>query len=188
MSQQLDVAWLVEHFGMDVLPVESTYFVRTYTSATAAADGSAAGSAIIGLFAREPRSRSLFHTVDCDEMWHFYGGDPFRLVLLHPDGTSDAVVLGPDLAAGHRVQHLIPAGVWQAGELVDGGEWALFGCTVTPEFTTDAFRGGHAEELLATHPDRHADIERLCVPADHPRQLPADEPARALGSIPRGVS
>ena len=173
---------------MDVLPVESTYFVRTYTSATMAADGSAAGSAIIGLFAREPRSRSLFHTVDCDEMWHFYGGDPFRLVLLHPDGTSEAVVLGPDLAAGHRVQHLVPAGVWQAGELLDGGEWALFGCTVTPEFTTDAFRGGHAAELLATHPDRRADIERLCVPADQPRGLPADGSSRALGAIPRGVS
>lgn len=185
MSQQLDVAWLIEHFGMDVLPVESTFFVRTYTSAATAADGSAAGSAIIGLFAREPRSRSLFHTVDCDEMWHFYGGDPFRLVLLHPDGTSDAVVLGPDLAAGHRVQHLVPAGVWQAGELVDGGEWALFGCTVTPEFTTDAFRGGYAEDLLATHPDRHADIDRLSVPSGHPRQLPAAAPA---GDIPHGVS
>jgi predicted cupin superfamily sugar epimerase len=188
VEQRVDVAWLVEHFGMEVLPVESTYLVRTYTSRTKAADGSAAGSAIIGLFARDPRSQSLFHAVECDEMWHFYGGDPFRLVLLYPDGTSDAVVLGPDLAAGHRVQHLVPAGVWQAGELVDGGEWALFGCTVTPEFTPDAFRGGHAAELLATHPDRRGDIARLSVPADQPHELPADSPARAVAEIPPGVS
>lgn len=154
----MDVAWLVEHFGMDMLPVESTYFVRTYTSATTAADGSAAGSAIIGLFAREPRSRSLFHTVECDELWHFYGGDPFRLVLLYSDGTSEGIVLGPDLAAGHRVQQLVPAGVWQAGE------------------------------LLATHPSRRVDIERLSVPADQPRGLPPEEPSGALGGIPRGVS
>jgi predicted cupin superfamily sugar epimerase len=172
VEQRVDVAWLVEHFGMELLPVESTYFVRTYTSRATAADGSAAGSAIIGLFAREPRSRSLFHTVDCDEMWHFYGGDPFRLVLLHPDGTSDEVVLGPDLAAGHRVQHLVPSGSWQAGELVDGGEWALFGCTVTPEFRPDAFHGAHADELLATHPDRRVDIEQLSVPTGLPRSLP----------------
>jgi predicted cupin superfamily sugar epimerase len=170
--QRVDVAWLVDHFGMELLPIESTYFVRTYTSTARAANGSAAGSAIIGLFSREPRSRSLFHTVDCDEMWHFYGGDPFRLVLLKGDGSSEEVVMGPDLAAGQRAQHLVPAGVWQAGELMEGGEWALFGCTVTPEFTADAFRGGRAEELLATHPDRRVDIERLSVPDDLPRSLP----------------
>ena len=172
--------WLVAHFGMELLPVESTYFVRTYTSTARAADGSAAGSAIIGLFAHEPRSRSLFHTVDCDEMWHAYAGDPFRLVLLHPDGTSEVVVMGPDLAAGQRVQHLVPAGVWQAGELVDGGAWALFGCTVTPEFTDAAFRGGHAAELLATHPDRRDDIVRLAVPDHLPGSLPpaAGSPAQ----------
>ena len=105
-------------------------------------------------------------------MWHFYGGDPFRLVLLYPDGTSDDVMLGPDLAAGHCVQHLVPAGVWQAGELADRGEWALFGCTVTPEFTNAAFHGAHADELLASQPDRRADIERLSAPADQPRSLP----------------
>jgi uncharacterized protein len=171
VEQRVDVAWLVDHFGMQVLPVESTYVVRTYTSSARAADGSAAGSAIIGLFAREPRSRSLFHCVDCDEMWHFYAGDPFRLVVLHADGSSEEIVLGPDLAAGQRVQHLVPARAWQAAELVDGGEWALFGCTVTPEFTADAFRGGHAEELLATHPDRRVDIGRLSVPVGLPRTL-----------------
>ena len=50
VRQRVDVAWLVEHFGMALLPVESTYFVRTYTSTVRAAAGSAAGSAIIGLF------------------------------------------------------------------------------------------------------------------------------------------
>ena len=182
------MAWLVEHFGMTLLPVESTYFVRTYTSPARAESGSAAGSAIIGLFASEPRSRSLFHTVDCDEIWHYYGGDPFRLVLLFPNGTSTTVIMGPDLAVGHRVQQLVPAGVWQAGELVEGGDWALFGCTVTPEFTNDAFHGGRADELLATHPDRRVDIARLAVAADQPRHLPADDAAHTGDDIPRGVS
>jgi predicted cupin superfamily sugar epimerase len=182
VEQRVDVAWLVDHFGLELLPVESTYFVRTYTSPTRSADGSAAGSAIIGLFAREPRSRSLFHTVSCDEMWHFYAGDPFRLVLLHPDGSHETVVMGPDLAGGQRVQHLVPAGVWQAAELVEGGEWALFGCTGTPEFTSDAFRGGHADELLATHPARHDDIARLSVAQGTPRSLPDAAVRRAQDS------
>lgn len=168
----MDVAWLVSRFGLELLPVESTYFARTYTSTVRTADGSAAGSAIIGLLAREPLSRSLFHTVACDEMWHFYAGDPFRLVLLHPDGSHESVVMGPDLVGGQQVQHLVHAGVWQAAELVEGGEWALFGCTVTPEFTDADFRGGHADELLDTHPDCHDDIARLSVPTGRPRLLP----------------
>jgi predicted cupin superfamily sugar epimerase len=172
VEQRVDVAWLVSRFGLELLPVESTYFVRTYTSTARTADGSAAGSAIIGLFAREPLSRSLFHTVACDEMWHFYAGDPFRLVLLHPDGSHETVVMGRDLVGGQQVQHLVPAGVWQAAELVEGGDWALFGCTVTPEFTVDAFHGGHADELLATHPGCRDDIARLSVPAGQPRSLP----------------
>jgi predicted cupin superfamily sugar epimerase len=157
VEHRVDVDWLVDRFGLELLPVESTYFVRTYTSSTRAADGSAAGSAIVGLFAREPRSRSLFHTVSCDEMWHFYAG-------------------------GQQVQHLVPAGVWQAGELVEGGEWALFGCTVTPEFTTDAFRGGHADDLLATHPSCVDDIVRLSVPAGVPLSLPGATGRRAQDS------
>jgi predicted cupin superfamily sugar epimerase len=58
---------------------------------------------------------------------------------------------------------VIPAGVWQAGELVAGGDWALYGCTMAPGFTPSCFEGGTVELLLATHPRRAADIERLGV-------------------------
>lgn len=172
MDDDATVPWLVEHLGLERLPVESTWFRRTYTSATALPDGRAASSAIIGLLAAEPVSRSLLHTVDCDEMWHAYAGDPFRLLLLHPDGSSEEVVLGSDLARGHRVQQLVPAGTWQAAELLDGGRWALFGCTVTPEFTPESFRGAHAADLLDRYPDRRDQILRLSVPDGTPRDLP----------------
>jgi predicted cupin superfamily sugar epimerase len=68
----------------------------------------------------DPPSRSLFHRLAYDEIWHFYAGDPLRLVLLHPDGSDEEVVLG-DAVEGHAVQHVIPAGTWQAGETVPGG-------------------------------------------------------------------
>ena len=80
-------------------------------------------------------------------------------MLLHPDGSDDEVILG----AGGVVQHAIPAGVWQAGELVPGGAWALYGCTMAPGFTPECFEGGSVERLLETHPARAADIERLGV-------------------------
>jgi predicted cupin superfamily sugar epimerase len=166
---------LIEHYGMTQLPVEGTYFVSTYRSvadtATVAGSGPV-GTAMIGLYAAEPPSRSLFHRLAFDEVWHFYGGDPIRLVLLHPDGTSSEVTLGSDVLDGQSVQHMIPAGTWQAGELAAGGAWALFGCTMAPGFTGDCFEGGTVGALIASHPDRADDIHRLAVPDDHDTTMP----------------
>ena len=164
---------LVEHLGMTPLPVEATLFVSTYRSAVDMPDGGPVGTAMIGLYSNDPPSRSLFHRLDFDEVWHFYRGDPMRLVLLHPDGTSDEVIMGSDLLAGQRVQYVIPAGAWQAGELVAGGEWALFGCTMAPGFTSACFEGGRISDLLAEYPDREADIRRLGVPDDHDSTMPS---------------
>jgi uncharacterized protein len=140
---------------MAPLPVEGTLFAETFRGR--------AWSAGVGLFCDEPPSRSRFHRLAFDEVWHFYGGDPLRLVLLHPDGSDDEVMMCGDLGAGQRLQHVVPARTWQAGELVSGGTWALYGCTMAPGFTAECFEGGAVAELLATHPRRSADIERLGV-------------------------
>lgn len=163
---------LVDHLGMTPLPVEATFFVSTYRSAADMPNGGPVGTAMIGLYSNEPPSRSLFHRLDFDEVWHFYRGDPMRLVLLHAEGTSKEVIMGPDLLAGQLVQYVIPAGVWQAGELVDGGEWALFGCTMAPGFTSTCFVGGRISDLLPKYPGREADIRRLGIPDDHDTTMP----------------
>ena len=163
---------LIDHHGLTPLPVEGTYFVSTYRSVADTATGGPVGTAMIGLYSHEPLSRSLFHRLAFDEVWHFYGGDPIRLVQLDPDGSASDVVLGADVVAGQKVQHVIPAGSWQAGELVPGGEWALFGCTMAPGFTGDCFEGGTAEQLLRTHPQRRNDILRLAVANDHITTMP----------------
>ena len=165
-------ASLVEHFGMTPLPVEGTYFTSTYRSAREAAAGVPAGSAIIGLYCDDPPSRSLFHRLEHDEVWHFYGGDPIRLVLLLPDGGSEDVILGGDVLSGQRIQHTIPAGVWQAGELAPGGEWALFGCTMAPGFTAACFEGGTVRALLDRYPGSADDIRRLGIPDGHATAMP----------------
>lgn len=166
------VRHLIEVYGLTPLPVEGTYFVSTYRSAAETATGGPVGTAMIGLYCHEPPSRSLFHRLAFDEVWHFYGGDPIRLVQLDPDGSARDVVLGTDVVAGQRVQHVIPAGSWQAGELAPGGEWALFGCTMAPGFTGDCFEGGTVTQLLSTHPDRRDDILRLAVADNHVTTMP----------------
>jgi uncharacterized protein len=167
-------ATLIERFGMERLPVEGTLFVSTHRSDAATPGGEPAGTAILGLYLDDPPSRSLFHRLAHDEVWHFYAGDPIRLVLLHPDGGSEDVVLGGDVVAGGRVQHVIRAGTWQAGELLPGGAWALFGCTMAPGFTAAAFEGGRASELLARYPERAEDIRRLGIAAGADTQFPLD--------------
>ncbi len=157
---------------MTSLPVEGTFFVSTYRSATELPGGGPVGTAMIGLYCTDPWSGSLFHRLTFDETWHFYGGDPLRLILLHPDGTDEDVILGGDVFAGQHVQYVIPAGTWQAGELVEGGDWALFGCTMAPGFTGTCFEGGRAADLLASHPSRAGDITRLAVADDHTTAMP----------------
>ena len=163
---------LIDHFGMTPLPVESTFVVSTYRSVTENRDGSPVGTAMIGMYVDEPRSVSLFHRLTFDEVWHFYGGDPMRLVLLHPDGSDEEIVLGSDVLAGQRVQFVIPAGVWQAGELIGGGRWALFGCTMAPGFTGTCFEGGTISGLLVSHPARADDVRRLGIPDGHETSMP----------------
>jgi len=158
-----EVKALIEHYNLQPLPVEGTLFVSTYRSQQEYEGGKPVGTAMIGMYCDEPRSLSLFHKLKYDEVWHFYGGDPLRLVLLFPDSSSKDVTLGSDPTQGQLVQFVIPAGVWQAGHMISGGKYSLFGCTVAPGFTGDIFEGGTREELLALYPDRAEDIHKLSV-------------------------
>ncbi|HSR31352.1 MAG TPA: cupin domain-containing protein [Anaerolineae bacterium] len=156
-----EVEALVERYQLEPLPVEKTLFLSTYRSDQEFGDGKPCGTAMIGLYCDEPRSVSLFHRLPSDEIWHFYEGDPLRLVLLYPDGSSQDVIMGSDPLMGHRVQFVVPAGVWQAGHMVAGGRYSLFGCTMAPGFTSDMFEGGVCDQLVAVYPDRVDDINML---------------------------
>jgi predicted cupin superfamily sugar epimerase len=152
---------LIEHYKFQPLPAEGTLFVSTYRSSGEFENSKPHGTAMIGMYCDEPRSLSLFHRLTADEVWHFYGGDPLRLVLLNPDGSSRDVILSSE-----NVQVVIPAGVWQAGHMVAGGVYSLFGCTVAPGFTGDMFEGGTQKQLLSLYPDRAEDIQRLGISTD----------------------
>jgi predicted cupin superfamily sugar epimerase len=160
-----EVQALIKHFKLEPLPVEETLFAATYRSDQEFGDGKPLCNAIVALYCDEPRSVSLFHKLPVDEIWHFYAGDPLRLVLLYPDGSSQDVIMGNDPLKGHAVQFVVPAGVWQAGYMVAGGRYSLFGCTVAPAFTGDMFEGGIRDQLIDFYPDRVDDINMLgCNP------------------------
>lgn len=161
-----EVKALIEHYDLEPLPVEQTLFKSTYRSNHELDNGKPHGTAIIALYCDEPRSVSLFHRLPVDEVWHFYGGDPLRLILLYPDGSSKDVIMGNDQQQGQHVQFVVPADVWQAGHMVAGGVYSLFGCTMAPGFTDDMFEGGTHEQLANEYPDRINDIDLLACGVD----------------------
>lgn len=140
-------------------PVEGGWYRRTYTSPVSVAllrGVRPYGTAIYYLL--EVGTFSEMHVLASDEIFHFYLGDPVEILLLLLDGSSAVFTLGPDLAAGQRVQLAVPAGVWQGTRLVEGGKVALLGCTVTPGFDFADYRSGNYAELSARWP---AEAERI---------------------------
>lgn len=154
---------IIKYYNLQPLPVEGTLFTSTYRSTVNLPNGDPMGTGMIGLYADEPKSLSYFHKLPSDEIWHFYGGDPLKLILLLPDGSSKDVILGSKVLENQHVQYVIPAGVWQAGYMLSGGRYSLFGCTMAPGFTSKGFEAGVAAELLKHYPAREEEIRRLCV-------------------------
>lgn len=158
-----DTMAMLRHHRFDRLPVEGTLYRSTWRSAVELPSGAPVGTAMIGLYTQSPTSVSMFHRLTHDEVWHVYGGDPFTLHLLHEDGRTEDVLMGSDVSRGQQVQHVVPAGTWQAGSLVPGGRYALFGCTMAPGFTGACFEAGRTDQLLARYPGAADVITRLGV-------------------------
>ncbi len=151
-------------------PAEGGYFRETYRSPNSLPSSAlpnypgerAASTAIYYLLT--PATSSRLHRLRGDEIFHFYYGDPTKMLQLSPDGGVREIVLGSDLAAGQRVQVLVPAGHWQGCRLVDGGSVALLGCTVAPGFEYEDFEAGSRLELTRHYPSVAEEILRLTLP------------------------
>ncbi len=158
-----DTMAMLRRYRFDRLPVEGTLYRSTWRSHAVLPSGAPVGTAMIGLYTDSPTSVSMFHRLTHDEVWHAYGGDPFVLHLLHADGRVEDVVLGQDVVRDSHAQYVVPAGTWQAGSLIAGGRYALFGCTMAPGFTGASFEAGRSAELLARYPAAAAAIARFGV-------------------------
>jgi predicted cupin superfamily sugar epimerase len=104
-------------------------------------------------FVVTPDARVRLHRIRSDQIYHHYAGDPLE-VLLFPDGAEPhRAVVGPDLAAGHRPQLLIPGGAFHTARVLPGGTCALLGTTSWPAVAEGEFEEGDAAVLAARHPD-----------------------------------
>ncbi len=164
----MDAVDVMRMLGLEPHAGEGGYFRETYRSggripASALPDAyrgdRAYGTAIYYLVT--PESFSTVHRVRGDEIFHFYLGDPVEMLRLYPDGSGEEFILGSDIAAGQFVQCLVPGGVWQGMRLVEGGEFALLGTTMSPGFEFEDFELGDRMFLTTKYPEFRGRIERF---------------------------
>lgn len=137
-----DIEAVKEALGLVPLPHEGGFFVETFRSAESAAI----------YYLLDAASASAMHRLRCDEVFHFYAGDPVEMLLLAPDLCSRIEILGPAIGRGERPQIVVPRGTWQGARLVDGGRFALIGTTTSPAFAWSDFELGDIEALKGIYP------------------------------------
>jgi predicted cupin superfamily sugar epimerase/uncharacterized protein (DUF952 family) len=165
MPISAEVIQLMISHRFNRLPVEGTLYRQTWQSIQHTEQGTPIGTAMVGLFCVQPESASRFHKLTYDEVWHFYKGSALELYLLHQDGTEQKVTLGHATERGEHSQFLVPAGVWQAGRVVQEGEYALYGCTMAPGFHVECFEAATVKELSTMFPNSRQIIKQLAIPA-----------------------
>jgi len=110
-----------------------------------------------------PETFSRMHRVPGEEIFHFYLGDPVEMVQLHADGEGEIIIMGQNIAAGMRLQHIVPGGCWQGARLKSGGRFALMGTTMSPGFEYEDYATPHGAELEERYP-RLAEMIRALNP------------------------
>lgn len=155
----LTVEALRRILGLVPHPVEGGYFTETYrsvdqlpASALPSRYGAARATSTAIYYLLTPDTFSALHRLASDELFHFYLGDPVEMLHLRPDGSHQVILIGPDLAAGHRPQVVVPRHTWQGARLRPGGRYALLGTTVAPGFDYADYETASGPQLLQSHP------------------------------------
>jgi len=159
---------IIEMLNLKPLPREGGYFTQTYCSENTLPIGVLSHSYLSDkhlstaiYYLLTPETQSMLHRLPTDEIYHFYLGDPVRMLQLYPDGRVRTMILGQDLAAGQHPQLTVPREVWQGSFLNEGGKFALMGTTMAPGFDNTDYEGGDRKLLIEKYPGYAELITRL---------------------------
>lgn len=119
-------------------------------------DGRPAGSALI--FMVTPNAPVRLHRIRNDQLYHRYLGDPIEVIMLHENGSSERVIVGPDLAAGQRVQLFIPGNTFHTARVVGQRRWFLGASTEWPGVERVDVEIGDVDALASKYPDVADDL------------------------------
>lgn len=165
---RLNADYFIQHYNMQRHP-EGGYYTETYRSAE-----KIVGTALPERFGGDRSvctqiyfllvgdEFSSFHRIKSDETWHFYHGAPLELILIHPDGSKEAIILGNSPENGQRFQFTVPQGVWFASRCMESDNFSFAGCTVAPGFDFNDFELANADELSRMFPIHEESIRKYC--------------------------
>ncbi|WP_323993516.1 cupin domain-containing protein [Nguyenibacter sp. L1] len=155
---------LVARHHMQPIPQEGGWFAQVLRTpetlpggALPARYGGRAHPLSTAIFVLETRRDfSALHRLATDEVWHFYGGDPIRMLLLYPDGRGRTVTLD-----GGNPLFVVPQGVWQGSMPAGPRGWSFGGTTMAPGFMPEDFVLGDRAALARAYPGFADAIARL---------------------------
>lgn len=151
---------VIQHLQLEA-HIEGGFYRRTFCSThrTTGDGGRACMSSIFYLLTDDRRIGHL-HCNRSDIVHYYQGIGVLRYTLIHPDGHIEQVVLGPDLAQGHRWQMTVGGGIWKASELLTG-EWGLISEAVCPGFEFADMRLADLTVLQTLLPERWQHYQHL---------------------------
>lgn len=165
MTANYSAEEIIRVLDLKPLTIEGGFFRETYRSQEKIAlpiyqSSRSLATAIYYLLAPETFSR--MHRVPGEEIFHFYLGDPVEMLQLNPNGSAEIVIMGQDIAAGMKMQHVIPGGWWQGARLRPSGRFALMGTTMSPGFEYEDYETPDRAELVRAYPSQMDVITALC--------------------------
>jgi len=155
------VQQLIDLWDLQPMSAENVLFTQSYLCDETLTCGHPKYTGIVALLTGSPDSFSDMHRLSNDEMWHFYMGDALEILLLHPNGRDELILMGQDVLNGQRLQFVVPAGVWMGARVATGGNYAVFGNTMAPGFLQSDFEAGKQDELVKRWPHRESLIRKL---------------------------
>ncbi len=131
------------------------------------AEGRPLGSALY--FMVTPGSPVRLHRIRNDQLYHYYLGDPIEVFLLLADGTTERIIVGPDLRSSQRVQLLIPGNTFHTARLIGAGahRWFLGASTEWPGVVPADVEVGNLDEVAGKYPAVAADLRAIAASVQH---------------------
>ena len=126
------------------------------------AAGRPLGSALY--FMVTPGAPVRLHRIRNDQLYHYYLGDPLEVLMLRVDGTTERVVVGPDLRGGQLVQLLIPGNTFHTARVIGRRRWFLGASTEWPGVEPVDVEIGNVDALVAKYPQVADDLRTFPVP------------------------
>ncbi|MFL5784951.1 MAG: cupin domain-containing protein [Bacteriovoracaceae bacterium] len=145
---------VIQKLNLVPLPLEGGFFRETFRSPRYVESDIGRKSECTAIYYLvTEKSFSLLHTVDQEEIFHFYAGSPVKMLQII-DAKAVYITLGNDLSQDHHPQVVVPRGIWQGTKLVNPfpGAWALLGCTVAPGFEYENFHMKSRKDLTDMYP------------------------------------